>query len=224
MVVHSKLDRNNPPQTMVIAQELKRCFCSSSEKHQSGKCISNKLFLMKPDSLKVLWFYFSKTFRPCKIKCIDNEYTFTHFSHGICAKFLKLRCNRFKSYLFDNQSLTFCSFYSRSCKISKRKTMNAFLKRQLWIELARKLKFFILFIISKALEKSAIVNLPFHILKLLDKNLHYFKFFKHKKTDRILQNCGLFEIFCCSLTFFNAYLHSRNRTSAADFCGKATWI
>ena len=61
LVVHSKLVRNNPRQTMVIAQELKTCFCSSSEKHQSRKLmklISNKLFLMKPESLKVLWFYF----------------------------------------------------------------------------------------------------------------------------------------------------------------------
>ena len=88
----------------------------------------------------------------------------------------------------------------------------------------KKIKNFYIAYTSKTLEKSAIVNLPFHILKLLDKNLHYFKFFKQKNPDRILQNCGLFEIFCCSLPFFNLYLHTSNRTSAADFYGKATRI
>ena len=100
------------------------------------------------------------------------------FHTGICAKFLKLQCKRFKSHLFDNQSLTFCiAFNPGSCKIPKRKTVNAFLKRQLCIKLARKLKIFILLILSKTFKKSAIVNLPFPICK----NLHYFKFFKHKK-------------------------------------------
>ena len=52
--------------------------------------------------------------------------------------------------------------------------MNAFLKRQLCIECARKLKIFILIIILKTLKKSAIVKLPFHILKLLDKKFKLF--------------------------------------------------
>ena len=37
-----------------------------------------------------------------------------HIFHAdICAKFLKLRCKRFKSYLFDKQSLTFCIAFNR---------------------------------------------------------------------------------------------------------------
>ena len=65
LVVHSKLVRNNPRQTMVIAQELKTCFCSSSEKNQNRKRISNNVFLTKPESLNVLWFFFF-------FKCFDR--------------------------------------------------------------------------------------------------------------------------------------------------------
>ena len=90
------------------------------------------------------------------------------FHTGICAKFLKLRCKRFKSYLFDNQSLTFrIALIGKLQNIQKK-------NRQLWIGLARKLKIFILLILSKTFEKSAIVNLPFHILKLLDKKFTLF--------------------------------------------------
>ena len=35
------------------------------------------------------------------------------FHTGICVKFLKLRCKRFKSYLFENQSLTFCIAFNQ---------------------------------------------------------------------------------------------------------------
>ena len=65
LLVHSKLVRNNPRQAMVIVQELKTCFCSSPEKHQSSKpmkLISNRPFQTKPESLKALWFYFKKWF------------------------------------------------------------------------------------------------------------------------------------------------------------------
>ena len=120
------------------------------------------------------------------------------FHTGIWAKFLKLRCKNFKSYLFDNKSLTFCIAFNReAAKYPNEKPSNAFLKRQLWIGLARKLKIFILLILSKNFWKFCNCKLTVSYFETftVDKNLHYFKFFKHKKTDRFLQNCGLFEIF-----------------------------
>ena len=49
------------------------------------------------------------------------------FHAGICAKFLKLRCKRFKSYLFDNQSLTFCIVFNReAAKYPKENRERAF--------------------------------------------------------------------------------------------------
>ena len=76
LVVHSKLVRNNPCQTMVIAQELKTCVCSSSEKHQNSKSsilILNKLFLMKPELLKVLSFFFQKRFDRVKYNTLKID-------------------------------------------------------------------------------------------------------------------------------------------------------
>ena len=68
---------------------------------------------MKPESLKVIWFYFLKCFDRVKQSILTMNICLHIFHTGICAKFLKLRCKRFKSHLFDNQSLIFCIVFNR---------------------------------------------------------------------------------------------------------------